>query len=358
MAQLSNEILSAFVDLVKTTMAQMQKKVDDFEESMNSITTENIQLIKNHASMEKRLRVTQGLVTQLQTKIHQQEEQIIELKSRSMRDNVVLSGIPEDNNETWEMTKAKVNGFLKDVLEIPEDELQGIEIDKAHRIGSKSDENSRRIVAKFCKSSSKDVLFKHVKKLKDKPQYSLNEQLPPEIQERRKRLWPKYKEAKSNPHITDIKWNMDKLIINKKVYTAKDDQTPVLLSEDPPPMDIVHTTPQVKDGSSFIGHAAEVKSQDEVSAVLSNLTSDFLFAGASHTIYAYRIGRQTNVKELCNDDGDHGLGSTILRKLKDLDRRNIIVVVSRWMKGEHIGPARFRMVEDCVEAALKELDKI
>ena len=52
MAQLSNEILSAFVDLVKTTMAQMQKKVDDFEESMNSITTENIQLIKNHASME------------------------------------------------------------------------------------------------------------------------------------------------------------------------------------------------------------------------------------------------------------------------------------------------------------------
>jgi putative IMPACT (imprinted ancient) family translation regulator len=188
---------------------------------------------------------------------------------------------------------------------------------------------------------------------------SINEQFPPEIQERRKRLWPIFKSAKNNPKIAnkDIKWNIDKLIIEKKVYTAKDDTTEINLTEDVEDYDVVHTQPVTQNGSTFIGHAAYIDDQNDVSKVLTLLAADPMLANATHTFYAYRVGRTAkSQRDFCKDDGDHGLGTTIMRELKNADRSNILVVVNRWMKGPHLGPVRFDLVKDCVNRALQVID--
>ena len=353
MSQLSDDVINTLLDLVKSEVTDLKDKMKEMEKSMTSVVNENVQLTRDNSSLEKRLRVTQGLLMQLQTKVAQQENQIIDLKTRSMRDNMVFSGIAETPNESWETTKSTVTTFMKDVLAIPEDELKDIEIDRAHRLGTKQNDKPRPIVAKFCKSSHKDAIFKHVKNLKGKNEYSVNEQLPPEIQECRKRLWPKYKEAKRDTNVKEVKWNLDKLIIDKRVIRATDDKTDLILTDEFTDVDIVHTQPVQHEGSSFIAHAAAINNAEDVSKVLTNLTADLMFAKATHTFYAYRIGRTANTKEKCKDDGDHGAGTTIL---SNKNRRNVIVVVSRWTNGKHIGPIRFNLINKCIDDALDLLD--
>ena len=356
MPEMNEKVLTAFTELVQTTLAGMQKKLEQMETSMTYLQNENRDLVRSQSTMEKKLRVTQGVVTQLQTKVLQQQEEIIDLKSRSMRENMVFTGLDEDANESWETSKTKVLNFVKNVLKVPQTELNEIQIDRAHRLGAKStNARSRPIVAKFCNTHSKNILFKYLKNLKGVPGYSVNEQYPPEIQERRKRLWPMFKEAKEKGN--EVKWNVDKLVINHRTYTAKDDNVEILMDEDKlPDIPITHSQALVHEGSSFIGHAAKVSSAEEVAAVLTQLTSDRMFASANHTFYAYRIGRQANIKEKCKDDNEHGAGTTLLKQLQENENRNIVVIVSRWITGQHIGPKRFELIKKCAKQAIDLLN--
>ena len=76
-----------------------------------------------------------------------------DLEDRSRRDNLRVDGLKEIDNETWEKTEEILQQMIRDVLE-----LEGINIERAHRVGNKSNEKNapRTIVAKF--SSYKDKL--------------------------------------------------------------------------------------------------------------------------------------------------------------------------------------------------------
>ena len=119
------ELYSQFLDYVKKDVEQMKK-------SLNYMSEENEQLKKKVENMEKRQRLSEGLITKLKTQIEQQQDAIVDLKCRSMRDNVVVNGIKEDPNETWEKTKEKVEKFFKKELKIGED----LSIDRAHRMAN------------------------------------------------------------------------------------------------------------------------------------------------------------------------------------------------------------------------------
>ena len=116
-----------------------------------------------------------------------------DLEDRSRRDNLRVDGLKEIDNETWEKTEEILQQMIRDVLE-----LEGINIERAHRVGNKSNErNARRmIVAKFSSYKDKQTNLSVAKKLKGKDLY-INEDYSKETLEIRRENWQTVKRLRS-----------------------------------------------------------------------------------------------------------------------------------------------------------------
>ena len=348
------ELLKTFIDYLKTDLSQIKIDVNDLKRSNTLLQDENELLKKDIIDLKKRLALSEGLNIRLKTKLSQQENDITDLKMRSMRDNIIIKGVDEDTNETWEKTKEKVVSVLKDKLRMPD--ISPLNIERAHRSGTKSAESrSRAIVAKLS-PGVRDSIFGYVKNLEDHPSIKIQEQLPPEVQQKRNKLWPKFIEAKRDKN-NRVKWMADKLMINGQLITADEKDVDIdpntHLNSD---ITVVHTDHKSENGSTVMAHAASITSQQDISAVLANLFQDRLIASADHNMYAYRIGRSSNLKESFFDDKEHGAGSSLLKLLQEERSSNVIVVVSRWFGGKHLGPRRFELFNETAKEALGSLE--
>ena len=337
--------------LLKTFIDFMHSDFSDMKKSVTQLIEENLELTKKVEYLEKRLNLSEGLITQLRVKTTAQAEEITDLKCRSMRDNIVIQGIQEDDNETWENTKNKVREFLTNTMKM---DGKILAIDRAHRIGVKG-QRPRAIVVKFLTSTARESVFGHVKHLKGLNQYSIQEQLPAEVTERRKHLWPQYKAAKDAGD--KPRWSVDKLVVKGRQISALDDHVqfdPAVDLKNEIDVNLAHTGHKLEEGSTFIGHAATVKNASDVPIVLAKLLQDQSIAKATHNAYAYRIGRigSNNLKEGIKDDGEHGAGLKILQQIQERGATNIIVIVSRFYGGKHMGPKRFDCFKDSAQEAI------
>ncbi len=116
------------------------------------------------------------------------KETVIDLQARSMRDNLVFSGIPESAEEDPEAT---VKNFIKTYLKLPEDTVENICFERVHRMGAKKPgaPRPRPIVAKFGYFKQKEQVKSRGRELKG-TDFGVNDQFPKEILERRKILFP------------------------------------------------------------------------------------------------------------------------------------------------------------------------
>lgn len=87
---------------------------------------------------------------------------------------------------------------------------------------------------------------------------------------------------------------------------------------------------------------------DRVVAALADIRSLKRVAKASHPhIYAWQFGTDTG----CHDGGERGAGARLLRALQvgtppsALEQGGVLVAVTRWYGGSHLGGARFRVIE-------------
>jgi len=107
--------------------------------------------------------------------------------------------------------------------------------------------------------------------------------------------------------------------------------------------------------SVFQGHTAPVKSADDVKAVIAKLYENKKIAHATHNIYAFRIfcdDKQTWLCD-CEDDGEDAAGGRLLHLLEILDAVDTLVVVSRWYGGTHLGPDRFKHINNAARQVLE-----
>ena len=103
----------------------------------------------------------------------------------------MLYGIPE--TETAEVTSEDlVRNLIEEKPEIKDEILFA----RAHRIGARRDGKIRPIVAKFEIYKQRELVRKDSFKLKN-TKLGVGEQFPKEVQAERKRLWPKFKQAKN-----------------------------------------------------------------------------------------------------------------------------------------------------------------
>ena len=145
---------------------------------------------------------------------------VLDLQSRSMRDNIIFHGIPELKNETHHRPEELVKTFLVQNLKMRTDEAAAIDFSRVHRLGkSKTDANgkakSRPIVANVTNSKMKYSIMSKGKALKNTT-YSISDQFPPEIMDRRRLLYPIMTEARKKKQKARL--SVDKLYINDELY--------------------------------------------------------------------------------------------------------------------------------------------
>ncbi|XP_021350871.1 uncharacterized protein LOC110448770 [Mizuhopecten yessoensis] len=183
--------ISAMYDQVKTVSEKNKQELQKVKKSANK-----------PANNEK--------VTYLEKSIHELmvdkdelTKSVTELKWRSMKDNLVFSGLYEEPNEN---TEAKLRSFLHEQLGIDK-----VELGNTHRFGKHVRGRPRPIVARFLYNHDRANVLNNARHLKG-TQYYINEQFPTEIEEKRRKLYPKMKELRQQGK--RVKLVRDRLIVN------------------------------------------------------------------------------------------------------------------------------------------------
>ena len=139
-------------------------------------------------------------------------EKILKVDVYNRRESLIYSGLLEDDGETYRDTNHK---FLSNQLHISN--AEDMRLQRYHRLGKKFKQKSRDIIVKFAFFPDREEVWSKRFDLKG-TQISMSEDYPPEIDQRRAKLYPIFKLAKQKKY--KPKLIADKLIIKGKLYTV------------------------------------------------------------------------------------------------------------------------------------------
>jgi len=160
------------------------------------------------------------------------KEQRLEMKSYGMQYNLIFGGIPENRDD--ENTEEVLTNLIVTQLEIDTSEIK---FHNVHRLMARRDRKPRNIIAKFV--CNKD--HENVKKLKVKPQFSINQQYPMEIADRRKELFPKMRALRAEGRHVKL--------VNEQLSVDRE-HVPLFITTNnrpPPPLNSGPNIPPVQD---------------------------------------------------------------------------------------------------------------
>ena len=199
--EVSRAYESQTCDEIRSEQKTINKQLKDVLASKNSMSTNQATLQSENARLS---------------------EAVIDLQSRSMRDNLLFYNFPEcpSTEERYsEDCQSKVLDFCENTLEIENARL-GIKIDRAHRIGRFDPaKKPRPIVVKFNYYPDKLSVKQKAKDKLDNSSFSVGDQFPKAIQDRRRKLIPVMIKAKREGKRAVLAY--DKLYINNTLVTAE-----------------------------------------------------------------------------------------------------------------------------------------
>ena len=106
----------------------------------------------------------------------------------------------------------------------------------------------------------------------------------------------------------------------------------------------------VDRGSRYAASCGAVASRADCDAFLKDLKRNKKFAKATHNTWAAILADGTVLR---HDDGEAGAAAVIVKMLEREALRELIIVVTRWYGGVHLGGDRFAHVVTCTRAALE-----
>ncbi|KAH7931168.1 ribosomal protein S5 domain 2-like protein [Leucogyrophana mollusca] len=147
----------------------------------------------------------------------------------------------------------------------------------------------------------------------------------------------------------------------------------ILVSALPEGINIIEAEPIVDRKSTFIGRACRISHPSQVPLILNSLMSDRHISRAAHPIInAWRCqvgavlhqGRDRCYSTLIHitplrgwldndDDGETAAGSRLAHLLQILEINNVLVIVTRYFGGIHLGPDRFKHINHAARNALE-----
>ena len=140
-------------------LERVEAKMADFEKELSNLrveisqsrvkTEEMLTLLNDRAdSVEFQFCCLTDRLAAIEAENKSLKGYIINMKSRSMRDNLIFSNIPEKENETPDVTEHILREFLELNLKMEKQDITNIRFDCVHRIHGKT--KPRAIVVKFC----------------------------------------------------------------------------------------------------------------------------------------------------------------------------------------------------------------
>lgn len=184
-------------DTVNNVETSVKFVTDQYDEIVREKRTENAKLKDMDARVNEMKRDNDELklmlfeMRKLNTEL---KEDMLDMKSRSMRDNLLFTNIQENENENTEQV---LQNFLMNKMNITD-----ISFERVHRLNRKAsttwqDRRPRTIVAKFTYFKDRERIRKSGRLLKG-TQFGIQEQFPNEIEGRRKPLYPLLRQARQD----------------------------------------------------------------------------------------------------------------------------------------------------------------
>ena len=88
--------------------------------------------------------------------------------------------------------------------------------------------------------------------------------------------------------------------------------------------------------SRFIGYATPIESEKDALDFIDRIKTEH--RDATHNVYAYVLGENNNVQKFSDDGEPSGTaGKPVLEVIKSTDVKNVLIVVTRYFGGIHLG---------------------
>lgn len=194
----SIETVSDLYDKVKETTDQKCKEIDVTKKAIREEAKNNQETITNMKKGMMEMRKEREL----------QQNQIEDLQWRSMKNNLVFTGLEEQRQED---TEEKLRRFLYEQLRID----WNIELGNVHRFQKHVPGKRRPIVARFIYNKDRQAVKDRARLLRGSI-FGVSEQLPASMEDRRKDLLPVMREKRTMGH--NVKLIRDKLIVDGRLY--------------------------------------------------------------------------------------------------------------------------------------------
>lgn len=196
---------------IKEIRESFTKKIDSLSQKFQKLEEEVLSL-RIDGEEVKRL---DGTIRDMARTISMQQEKLVDLEDRSRRNNLVVFGIPEPENETHEALKEKmVDSIFRDKLGVT---VRSVE--RIHRLGARREGKTRPVIMKLFNSSEKAEILKNCRKLKG-TRISINNDYSQATIERRRLLWASARSEKESG--SKVQLIHDKLKINSDLYFWND----------------------------------------------------------------------------------------------------------------------------------------
>lgn len=363
------EDLFSAINKVQQSIAAMELKIGSLSDSAQEIAAlkrSQAMLKKEAKSSRFKVNVLTNVVIRLKEKLEQQSERILQMQARSMKKNLVISGLDEPQrrqDETPEGLLTRINDYFANRLKV----TKTVDLKVWHHFGAVDASGTRPVVIKVRHIDDKFLLLSKGPNLKDLvnakgKKFFILEQLPDKLQEERRynQFW--IQENKHNPDSKfEMKMSRNKLRINNEPYKKKvhapnaaeilrlDDEELLVTKQD-----VLHEGgSKDEQGSEFLAFAVQVKSTECVRKAYRKLK--IKYADASHISSAYRLAPPNGpFNQEASDDGEHGMGRFLLKLLQEGNATNVAVFVLRYFGGVHIGPMRFDIARELATKALRK----
>ena len=212
-----------------THLSDLSAKMNEYDRSINHYSDICDDIVRTSADSDskinyllKRVETLELNQAQMQSQTAVYEEKVVDLQCRSMRQNLIFTGIsePELPVGEYEDVNYTLRRFLREEMHFDRD--RNIEIERVHRLGRPryNQRYPRPIIAKFLRYQDKEDIRLAAPKRLYRTHYGVREQFPPEIEEKRKDLYPIAKEFRQNRNNV-VRLVRDKLYVNGKEVVAE-----------------------------------------------------------------------------------------------------------------------------------------
>lgn len=223
--QASVNSLKSRVSTLDEEFEKVKKDLTDFDRNMTALgdvfdtvkesTERNTKLMTDSKTLTDQCiqgqRVMEKELVSIKEVSENLQNSVTDLKARSMRDNLLFSGIPEERHED---TEAVLQEFIQKKYKLDYE----VPFERVHRMGKWKEYSSqpRNIVAKFTYFKDREFIRTRAPQKLHKSNVWVNEQFPPEIEERRRKLYPVLRQAKKDHR--KVKLVRDVLYIDGQEY--------------------------------------------------------------------------------------------------------------------------------------------